>query len=173
MVRKPPTRPARTYATARWVAVLRLATLAGAVLVSIWILGMYPALPDVIPTHFDFSGQPDSYGTKSEALWTSGVMLALLCLLTWLSTKPAALNYPIWVTERNAQAVYREGERMMVLTGIAVLMLYADLALSFARIGTGMLNIAGLACLVAVVVLGIVRMARAAKAPEGTGAASG
>jgi uncharacterized membrane protein len=42
---------------------------------------LYSQLPDPLPTHFDFSGQPDSFGAKWWAVWIVPVVGLLLTIL--------------------------------------------------------------------------------------------
>lgn len=151
-------RPAPDYVTGPVTQGLRLASLLGIVALTAYILVRYPSLPDVVPTHFDFSGQPDDFGNRSSLLWLAGVMLLMGTLTAWLSTKPNVLNYLGEVTEANAQRLYREGERMMVwvLTGVAVVYLGICLQ-TFAGTGSAVLMV-GLVGLMGSTLAGMVRM---------------
>ena len=53
-------RPAPDYVTGPVTQGLRLASVLGIVVMTAYILWRYPSLPDVVPTHFDFTGQPDA-----------------------------------------------------------------------------------------------------------------
>lgn len=151
-------RPAPDYATGATTRGLRLVSLLGIVALTAYVLWRYPSLPDVVPTHFDFTGQPDDFGNRSSLLWLAGGALGMGALIAWLSGKPNVLNYPGEVTEANAQRLYREGERMMVwvLAGVAVV--YFGIVLqTFADTGSAVL-VVGLVVLMGSTMAGLVRM---------------
>lgn len=57
-------------------------------------LFFYPGLPDVVPTHWGFDGQADSWGPKSSTLFICIVPLAILLLLAIVpKIDPRAQNY--------------------------------------------------------------------------------
>jgi len=151
-------RPAPDYVTGPVTQGLRLASVLGIVVMTAYILWRYPSLTDVVPTHFDFTGQPDDFGSRSSLLWLAGGALGMGALTAWLSTQPNVLNYPGDITEANAQRLYREGERMMVwvLAGLAVVYLGICLQ-TFADAGSAVI-VVGLVCLMGSTMAGLVRM---------------
>ncbi|WP_405216017.1 DUF1648 domain-containing protein [Agrococcus sp. Ld7] len=165
-------RPARSYATDPVTRALRILAILAVAAIAAWMLAQYPALPETVPTHFDAAGRPDGWGSKSSVLWLALVMAALTALLAWLSTKPRWANYPVQLTEQNAQRVYREGERMLVWMLWPIALLFAGLALltvgsASAMVGAilpGQVALAlGFAGMLVVVTVGIVRLVRAAR----------
>ena len=91
-------------------------------------------------------------------------MMLLSAGLALLSTKPRAFNYPLVVTEHNAQAIYREGERMMVWLLLSMQLIYVSLVRSVLLAGDGgVLLILGMAAMLGSVVVGIVRLVRAGR----------
>lgn len=57
-------------------------------------LFFYPALPDVVPTHWGFDGQANGWGPKSSTLFICIIPLALLILLAVIpKIDPRAQNY--------------------------------------------------------------------------------
>lgn len=152
------TRPVPDYATGPVTRGLRTASLLGIVVLTAFVLWRYPSLPEVVPTHFDFTGEPDDFGSRPSLLWLAGIMLVVGTLLARLSTTPNVLNYPGKITESNAQRLYREGERLMVwvLAGVAVVYLGIVLQ-TFADTGSAVL-IVGLVVLMGSTLAGLVRM---------------
>lgn len=139
MPREASVRPARTYRTgAPTRAVRRLALLADAGIVA-WTLVRFTSLPEVIPVHFDASGTADRVGERSSLLWLTLVMVALVILLAWLSSRPRLFNLPVELTPGNAQAVYREGERVMVCLLAAIVVIHVGVALQMTGNGAGFL----------------------------------
>ena len=152
------TRPAPDHTTGPVTRVLRVVSLLGIAALTVYILWRYPALPDVVPVHFNFTGEADGFGGRSSVLWLAGVMTAMGVLIGWLSTKPHVLNYPGDITEANAQRIYREGERMMVWTLASLVVVYLGIVLqTFAQAGPAVL-VVGLIALLASTLGGIVRL---------------
>ncbi|RCS65662.1 DUF1648 domain-containing protein [Brachybacterium sp. JB7] len=156
-------RPARTPATGPITATLRVTALLAALAITIWILIAYAGLPETIPTHFDLSGTADGWGPKWSILVLAAVMLLVSVGLAVLSAKPQILNYPVIITEHNAQAIYREGERLMVWALWAMQGIYLGIAWTVLLGGGGVVIGISAAILVSVVGVGVIRMLRVAR----------
>lgn len=157
-------RPARSSATGPITRGLRLLSVLAALAITAWLLVRYPSLPQSVPTHVDVGGQADDWGPRWSALVLAAVMLLLSLGLAALSSHPRAFNYPLVITARTAQAVYREGERMMVAVLVGVQLIYLDITLSIlGGPGGGVLIWIGMAVLLGSVVIGIIRLVRAGR----------
>lgn len=65
-------------------------------------LYLYPSLPDTVPIHWGFDGQPDGWGGKSSILFTASLPFAILLLLAVLPRMdPKGKNF------QRFQPVYR------------------------------------------------------------------
>lgn len=154
-------RPARTYVTDPVTRAVRILALLANAAVAAWLLLQYPALPQVVPTHFDASGTADAWGDKSSVLLLVALFLTLAVAIAWLSTKPRMGNYPARVTSSNAQRVYREGERMLVWLLVPMAALFAGIVGSLASLPAAPLLWVGMAATLLVIAIGIVRLLRA------------
>lgn len=105
---------ATTFETGTVTKRIRRSTLIATAVLSVVLLAGYPLLPDLIPTHFNLAGTADSYGPSWTVFVIVGLLAALIGATSWLSTRPQVLNFPVVVTEANAQQIFRESERMMV-----------------------------------------------------------
>src|SRR5699024_2794589 len=113
---------------------------------------------------FDITGTADAWGSKTSILVLGGVMMLLSSGLALLSTKPRAFNYPLVDTEHNAQAIYREGDRMMVWLVLSMQLIPVSLVRSVVVAGDGgALLILGMAEMLSSVVVGIVRVVGAGR----------
>lgn len=71
-----------------------------------WTLYNYNQLPDIIPTHYDFSGVADKFGDKWLILTLPLVATTLFVGLTILNKFPHIFNYPSVITVDNALKQY-------------------------------------------------------------------
>ncbi|MCC6760401.1 MAG: DUF1648 domain-containing protein [Chitinophagaceae bacterium] len=87
--------------------------LSAAVLAS--VLYHYVVLPERVPIHFSFNGQPDSWSGKDSVWLLAGIYFLIGSLLFWLNKRPQLFNYSVTITPDNAAAIYQMGSRMMRL----------------------------------------------------------
>lgn len=93
------------------------------------LLGFWKQIPDVIPTHYTFSGEVDGYGGKGT-LWLmpafgvagEGMLFLLGCFPQWWN-----VNIPI--TERNRGAVYTALRDLMAEFHFCMALLFSTLSL--------------------------------------------
>jgi uncharacterized membrane protein len=89
-------------------------TTAIGMLTSVIIMALYwQRLPATIPTHFGFNGQPDAWGSKSTIFLLPAISIGMYLLLTIVSRFPHIFNYPMKITQENAERQYRLAVSMM------------------------------------------------------------
>lgn len=84
-------------------------------LIVVWIIPIinYPALPDIIPIHYNGLGEADGFGSKNY-IWSLPIIATLLFVgLTLLNRIPHHFNYPKEITEENAEQQYYAATRLM------------------------------------------------------------
>jgi uncharacterized membrane protein len=97
-----------------------------AILVSILLIVQFWAvLPDRIPVHFSFSGQPDAWGDKVTIWRLPAVAAILFVVFAAVSRYPHIFNYPVRITDENAQRQYLLGRGFLVLLKAEVCWLFA------------------------------------------------
>ena len=82
----------------------------------------YTDLPNKIPSHFNFIGEIDGYGSK-DSIWTFPVLTLIIYFLLYLvikKVKPWNMNYPVMVTEKNAPKLYKISLQMLVYLSLAI-----------------------------------------------------
>lgn len=77
-------------------------------------------IPEIIPTHFGFSGIPDAYGNKSSLFIIVVIAIMLHLLLGMLSKFPQYYNYPFEITEKNVEPLYKVGRQTMLLIDLEI-----------------------------------------------------
>jgi uncharacterized membrane protein len=125
------------------------------------VLARYPALPDRVATHYNLAGQADGWGPKFWTLVMAGVFAVLIEGTSWLARRPQWFNYPCEITADRAQAAYREAERTMVWLNAALLALFAGMAAVLLGWASTVALIPGMAGLLVVPAVGILRTVRA------------
>jgi uncharacterized membrane protein len=87
----------------------------------------YASLPDTIPTHFNAAGQPDGYGGR-DTLWIlPATGLFLYILMTIIERFPQIYNYPVEITEENAERQYRNAVRLIRVLKTIILVAFSFL----------------------------------------------
>lgn len=74
--------------------------------ITIYLIIRWNAMPKLIPTHYDFAGNVDSYGSKGAVLMMPIMSWVLYILITVLEMFPALWNTGVKVTEENKFRVY-------------------------------------------------------------------
>ena len=62
--------------------------------------------PDMVPTHFNFKGEIDSYGSKNTLFILLPIVIITYIGLAILSKYPQVYNYCIEITSRNKEKQY-------------------------------------------------------------------
>ncbi|MGI6679205.1 MAG: DUF1648 domain-containing protein [Dehalobacterium sp.] len=86
---------------------LDVISIIGLILMASCLIYYWPILPSTIPTHFNASGVPDSWGGKSTLLLLPVGALVMYVLFFVINFFPHIYNYPWPITEKNARAQYR------------------------------------------------------------------
>ncbi len=66
----------------------------------------YTSLPQTIPTHFDFDGKADQFGSKKYSFLMPVVLTVLYFLFAYVVRTPESSNYPVEITEENENAQF-------------------------------------------------------------------
>lgn len=78
-----------------------------------YFLIYWPGLPERVPVHFNGAGQPDSYGHKATLLILPLITVAMYFLMTIINKRPYTFNYPVKITEANAERQYTLARNMI------------------------------------------------------------
>lgn len=86
----------------------------------IYIASVWSSLPSTIPTHFNAAGNPDGWGGKGSIWFLPVLSTFLFILFLFLSRVPHLHNYPMEITEENAEKMYRSSKNLLAVTGFEV-----------------------------------------------------
>lgn len=82
---------------------------------------LYSVLPDEIPHHYNFNGEPDAWGSKNLIFVLLGIQTFQYGLLTLIAKYPHMHNYMVKITLENAVEMYTKGMRF--LRGLKILLM--------------------------------------------------
>lgn len=122
------TRPKPDFTLDSFHRGLLTASVAAAVLASVYTLLQIPSMPEEVPIHWSGGGTV-SYGSRGSIAWP--ILLVMLCVIgtAVLTRYPRGYNYPVDLNEHNVQAQYRNGAQMMVWTTVSVAIINVGMVL--------------------------------------------
>ena len=104
-------------------------------ILAIWVLTItnHTNLPDIIPIHYNGSGQADGFGGKGNILTLPLVATVLFIGLTILNKFPQVFNYPTNITTDNALIQYISATRMIRYLKLIIVVIFGLIALQTIR----------------------------------------
>jgi len=87
----------------------------------------YGQLPEQIPTHYNISGNPDGFGSKTSFWVLPLVGLVLYVFMTLINRRPEGFNYLVKITPENAAVQYTMATRVIRFMKAFVMLLFAFL----------------------------------------------
>lgn len=114
---------------------LLLEVLGWASIVVLWAITIffYSGLPDKIPTHYNLSGEPDSFGTKKTIIALPIIATVLFLFISMLNKYPHIFNYPVKITEKNALAQYQNTLMMTRYLKLGITILFTLIVIETIR----------------------------------------
>lgn len=108
----------------------------GMILMLALLFYYYNNLPEQVPIHYNFNGEPDSFKER-ESIWgLAAVGFGLYLGLTILQRFPHIFNYPVQITMENAHRQYRMAVRL--LRTLKVFILWGFAYIVYATIRTAL-----------------------------------
>jgi len=96
----------------------------------------YPRLPETVPQHFNFKGEPDGWRGKGSLLIMPIIGVVLFTTLSVLSRFPHVFNYPWPITESNARRQYAISRQMLFAVKLALVVTFTYI--TWSMIGTAL-----------------------------------
>ncbi|MBK7091140.1 MAG: DUF1648 domain-containing protein [bacterium] len=104
------------------------------------LLVNYSALPASIPTHFNFKGEVDSWGSKETILILGAGIIVVHVVLTFVSRIPNMYNFPWEITKENAPRQYRLARTFITLLKTEIVWLFAAIVSETVKVALGQSN---------------------------------
>ena len=99
--------------------------------VAAYLIFHWGSIPDKIPAHYDWEGNIDRWGNKSELIFLPMMSWFLYLLITGLQQVPLAWNTGVKITEENEERVYRtlkyllETLKLIVVADLTYMTIYS------------------------------------------------
>ena len=106
----------------RVVEILALAIVLTMIIVPIVL---YSSLPERIPSHYNIAGEIDSYNSRSSVFILPVICLLVYLPITILQCFPHLYNFPVEVTEENAEDLYSIAIRLIRCMKLLVIFVFA------------------------------------------------
>lgn len=103
----------------------------------VWLAVIWDRIPDEIATHFDYAGNPDSYGSKSSIIVLPIFAWLLYGIMVFVELIPGAWNTGVKVTPENSERVYGIIKSMLVFLKLYIVILFTVITI-FSALGKGL-----------------------------------
>lgn len=97
----------------------------------------FNVLPEKIPSHFNFQGEPDAYSSKGSIWFMPVLGFGCYVLLALLNRFPHWFNYPVQITEQNAKKQYQIMTLMMRILNLIVVLTFTHITYQTISVATG------------------------------------
>ena len=104
--------------------VLEIFAFCGVLAILSYSFAYWSKLPDMVPTHFNFTGEADAWGAKSSILLMPAIVVILHIILTMVSRFPHLFNYPVRITEENARQEYILGRYFLKVLKLLIVWMF-------------------------------------------------
>lgn len=102
-----------------------------------YLIHKYPNLPASIPSHFNASGEVDTYSAKGTVWALPAIALFTYVLLTLISFIPHTFNFTVKITPQNAIRQYTLALRMIRVLKVIISGLFLTISLGVVRVAMG------------------------------------
>lgn len=104
---------------------------------AVYCAANFTDLPATIPTHYDFQGHADGFGSRATILAVPAVAVIFTILLTAVQRFPQYHNFPAVVTEDNAQRLYYLSRKLLIALKLALNAIFGYLTVEMVATGQG------------------------------------
>lgn len=136
--------------------------LSGVVLLAtiLYLVFSWAEIPDTVPTHFNFSGEADAWGSKNSILLCPILAGVFYIGLSAVILFPGAWNFPVKLTDENREQMFILGQEMLSASKASsvLLLCYIAFATASRQALSGLLMIIFLIVMFGVIIFYLVRM---------------
>ncbi len=114
-----------------------------AILTIIYLLIKWTSMPETVPIHFDFSGEPDRWGKRWILMLTLIIGIMAWIGMHFLEKFPQIHNY-MWLTKENVQRQYKNSQLLLNVMKNIILIFFSFMAYDSVHVALGKQSIMGL-----------------------------
>jgi len=105
-------------------------------IIIIWLLPaiMWRDLPEIIPTHIGINGQADDWGSRRTIFLLPAITTVLLAGLGILNRYPHIFNYPVKVTDANAERLYQKATLVIRILKVVIASMFIIIEWQICRV---------------------------------------
>jgi uncharacterized membrane protein len=135
-------KPVRKVERAWWEKLVDIISFCILFVSFIYIIFVWNDLPEKMPIHFNFSGEADNWGGRGSILIFPFVSAVLFIFMTVASKFPHIHNFPIKVTEENAERLYSISNKLLTILKLEMIIFmaigtYQSVQVAFGEDGIG------------------------------------
>lgn len=116
--------PLKLGITSNLHAIMLIICLLGVIFHWIYLLYHFASLPNIIPIHFDGQGKANGFGNKYTLILLPFIHSIISIGLWWMVQHPHQLNYPITITNENANKKYAQTIFILDVIHIGITILF-------------------------------------------------
>ncbi len=109
----------------------------GVIFLIAYTLYYFGKLPQTIPIHFNISGEADGFGSKYTLIIFPVIATFLHTLFFFIKKSPHIYNYPVKITEQNAEYQYKIAINLIHMVRISVIGLLSVLEWQMVEVSLG------------------------------------
>ncbi len=109
----------------------------GVIFLIVYTFYYFGKLPETIPIHFNISGEADGFGSKYTLILFPVIATFVHTLLFFIKKLPHTYNYPVKITEQNAEYQYKIAMNLIHLVRISVVGLLSVLEWQMVEVSLG------------------------------------
>src|SRR5699024_5881680 len=116
--------PKVPFQVSKWMHIINgisILCIAGSI---IYVIFLYPTLPETIPVHFNAKGEADNWGSKMSVFIMPIIGLLLFVGMYFLSKYPHVYNYPFTITEENDPRIYAIASAFMTIINLEMVLIF-------------------------------------------------
>jgi len=89
---------------------------------------LWNQIPPELPTHFNWKGEADSFGSANSVLILPVISMVLSVILYSISFYPSSFNFPVQIKEENQERQYRLAIHLLLRLNVIVSLLFFSIS---------------------------------------------
>lgn len=135
-------RPEPELEKSRFVMMADVIAILSVITSTSYLIFQWSSLPETVPIHFNFAGEPDGWGGKWMIVIPLIIGTVLWVGMHFLEKFPQSHNY-IWLTKENAQRQYKNSQLLVNAMKNIILVFFSFMTFESVRVSLGEKSLLG------------------------------